>query len=102
MSFVGLGGIIDNVGKLNTPESLGISGTSAISLTIPSTGKGLVFQNVGDNIVWWGGDDVDAVSKRGNKMTPFASYQFRGATVAFEVYFICETGEATTIGYNTW
>jgi hypothetical protein len=66
-----------------------------VSYTITAGKKHLLIQNTGSKIVYWGGTGL--TDAKGYKLTPMGSYLFTNVASGFKVYFICSTGENSTV-----
>ena len=90
---------IDDIGTFSDVASLAVPATptAAVSHTITSGKKGVIFMNIGAGVVWMGGSTVSAgATKRGVTLFPRLYLLFRNCKADFQVWF---QGEASsTIG----
>jgi hypothetical protein len=89
---------IDDIGAFTDLPKLSVDSTSAVSHTVTSGKKGVIFMNVGATLCWMGGSTIDPANSRGIIMIPKVYFMFRNATNDFKIYFKCESGQTTTIG----
>ena len=87
----------NNIGAIASEAPISVDDTG-ISYTVPAGKKGVSFQNVGNKISWYGGENVAPVSNIGNKLFQNQGLVYKGVKNTFKVYFKCAAGETTTIG----
>lgn len=87
----------DDVGAISDVAKIDVESASAISHTVTSGKKGVILQNTGDKLCWYGGSTVDPANKRGNKLFPNDVLPYRNVKTTFKIYFKCESGDTTTI-----
>ncbi len=90
--------IIDDIGVFSDVAKLAVTDGSAVSHTVTTGKRGVVFMNVGAKLCWMGGSTVDATNQRGVIVLPRVYFIFRQVASDFQVFFQCETGDSTTIG----
>lgn len=88
----------DDVGKINDVAAIAVDDVGAISYTVTTGKKGVILQNVGAKMCWFGGDTVNPATKRGITLLPNTVIVFRNVRSTFKVYFKCGAGDTTTIG----
>lgn len=89
--------MMDDVGALSDVAAVSVT-ASATSHTMTSGKRGVIYQNLGTKDVFIGGATVDGDSNRGILLYPGSMFQFRNAKEGHKAFFVCKTGDTSTIG----
>ena len=88
----------NNISTINSEAPITVDDTGAIPYTIPAGKKGVSFQNVGAKNCWYGGSNVDPAASIGIRLFRNQKLIFRNVKKTFKIYFLCETGDSTSVG----
>ena len=88
----------NNISAIGSEAAISVDDSGAVSYTIPVGKKGVTFQNVGSKNCWYGGSNVDPDTKVGIKLFRNQGLIFRNVKKTFKIYFLCGTGDSTSVG----
>jgi hypothetical protein len=88
---------LDGLGAISTAAPVSVDSTGATSLNITAGKKGIIIQNIGSNIVWFGGSNVSPGTNYGCCLLPMVMLVLY-AKSNFTIYFKTAAGLTSTVG----
>lgn len=88
---------LGDIGSISTQPPVSVDSAGATSLNISAGKSGIIIQNVGSSIVYFGGSNVSPATNYGCQLLPKVMLILK-AKDTFTVYFKCAAGETSTIG----
>lgn len=88
----------NNISAIGDEVALSVDSAGITTYTVTAGKKGVSFQNLGSDIVWYGGSDsVAPASNRGHKLFPNQSLIYKNVRNTFTIGFRCAATETATV-----